>query len=106
MVLNLQAFKGSTYWSWWLSSDFDPGDSPKFDQLPVLHLVFRGFDSFISEFKGFPITSSKEDAQKLVSIANNINESWGDVKLEDINPKLLQHFAFGAKALLNPMAVG
>ena len=28
----------------------------------------------------------------------------GDGKLEDINPKLLRYFAFGSRAVLNPMA--
>ncbi|KAL1177584.1 hypothetical protein V6Z11_A03G041000 [Gossypium hirsutum] len=46
----------------------------------------------------------EEDAQKLASIAANINECLGEGKVEDINPKLLRQFAFGAKAVLNPMA--
>ncbi|KAI4379698.1 hypothetical protein MLD38_005961 [Melastoma candidum] len=37
-----------------------------------------------------------DDAQKLISIANNINKALGDGKLEDINPKLSRYFAFGA----------
>ncbi|CBI15908.3 unnamed protein product, partial [Vitis vinifera] len=40
----------------------------------------------------------------LSDFSNNINEGLGDGKLEDINPKLLRHFAFGARAVLNPMA--
>ncbi|KAJ6777409.1 UBIQUITIN-ACTIVATING ENZYME E1 [Salix koriyanagi] len=52
----------------------------------------------------FPVAGSEEDAQKLVSIASLINENSGDGRVEDINPKLLRHFAFGARAVLNPMA--
>nr|KYP40070.1 Ubiquitin-activating enzyme E1 1 [Cajanus cajan] len=40
----------------------------------------------------------------LSDFSNNINDSLGDGKLEDINPKLLRYFAFGARAVLNPMA--
>ncbi|KAL7001170.1 E1 ubiquitin-activating protein, partial [Sarracenia purpurea var. burkii] len=61
-------------------------------------------DKFISELGRFPIVGSEDDAQKLISIVSEINESLGDGKLDDINPKILQYFAFGARAVLNPMA--
>ncbi|KAK7301694.1 hypothetical protein RJT34_12566 [Clitoria ternatea] len=87
----------------------DPGDYllsdfSKFDRPPILHLAFQALDKFISELYRFPISGSENDAQKLISIASSVNDSLGDGKLEDINPKLLRHFAFGAKAVLNPMA--
>ncbi|CAK7336823.1 unnamed protein product [Dovyalis caffra] len=47
----------------------------------------------------------KEDAKKLVSLVGPINENSGDVRVEDINPKLLWHFPFSAKAILNSMDV-
>ncbi|PON59883.1 Ubiquitin-activating enzyme E [Parasponia andersonii] len=84
--------------------DFLLSDFSKFDRPPLLHLAFQALDKFISDLGRFPVAGSEEDAQKLVSIAGHINENLGDGKLEDINPKLLRHFAFGAKAVLNPMA--
>ena len=84
--------------------DFLLSDFSKFDRPPLLHLAFQALDRFISELKRFPVAGSEEDAQKLISICSSINESMGDGKLEDINPKLLRHFAFGARAVLNPMA--
>ena len=84
--------------------DFLLSDFSKFDRPPLLHLAFQALDKFISELGRFPLAGSEEDAQRLVSIAGNINDSSGDGRLEDINPKLLRHFAFGAKAVLNPMA--
>uniref|UniRef100_A0A5B7BFE5 E1 ubiquitin-activating enzyme n=1 Tax=Davidia involucrata TaxID=16924 RepID=A0A5B7BFE5_DAVIN len=84
--------------------DFLLSDFSKFDRPPLLHLAFQALDKFISEMGCFPTAGSEEDAQKLISIASNINESLGDGKLEDINPKLLRHFASGARAVLNPMA--
>ncbi|VVA16522.1 PREDICTED: ubiquitin-activating enzyme [Prunus dulcis] len=84
--------------------DFLFSDFSKFDRPPLIHLAFQALDKFVSESGCFPIPGSEEDAQKLISIASNINEKLGDGRLEDINPKLLRHFAFGAKAVLNPMA--
>lgn len=84
--------------------DFLLSDFSKFDRPPLLHLAFQALDQFISELGRFPIAGSEEDAQKLVSIAANINENSGEGKLEDINPKLLRQFAFGSRAVLNPMA--
>ncbi|XP_010542669.1 PREDICTED: ubiquitin-activating enzyme E1 1-like [Tarenaya hassleriana] len=87
----------------------DPGefllsDFSKFDRPPLLHLAFQALDRFLSETGRFPVAGSEEDAQKLISITADINDELGDARLEDINPKLLRHFTFGAKAVLNPMA--
>ncbi|MCI90799.1 ubiquitin-activating enzyme E1 1-like, partial [Trifolium medium] len=59
---------------------------------------------FISELGRFPVPGVEDDAQKLITIAKNMNDSSGDNKLNDINPKLLRQFAIGARAVLNPMA--
>lgn len=58
----------------------------------------------MSELGRYPVAGSEEDAQKLITLTANINESLEDGKVEDIDPKLLRHFAFGARAVLNPMA--
>lgn len=84
--------------------DFLLSDFSKFDRPPLLHLAFQALDKFVSELGRFPAAGSEEDAQKLISVATNINESLGDGRVEDINTKLLRHFAFGARAVLNPMA--
>ncbi|XP_031113064.1 ubiquitin-activating enzyme E1 1 [Ipomoea triloba] len=84
--------------------DFLLSDFSKFDRPPLLHLAFQALDKFRSELGRFPIAGSEDDAQKLISIASAMNESSGDAKLEDINPKLLRHLSFGARAVLNPMA--
>ncbi|KAF3502546.1 hypothetical protein F2Q69_00045420 [Brassica cretica] len=87
----------------------DPGefllsDFSKFDRPPLLHLAFQALDRFSSQADRFPFAGSEEDAQKLVEIAIEINESLGDARLEDVNSKLLRHLAFGSRAVLNPMA--
>ncbi|XP_038707355.1 ubiquitin-activating enzyme E1 1-like isoform X1 [Tripterygium wilfordii] len=87
----------------------DPGefllsDFSKFDRPPLLHIAFQALDKFVSEMGRFPVAGSEEDAQKLISLVSNTNGGLGDGKVEDINPKLLRHFAFGARAVLNPMA--
>ncbi|KAL2899318.1 Ubiquitin-activating enzyme E1 2 [Bienertia sinuspersici] len=84
--------------------DFLLSDFSKFDRPPLLHLAFQALDKLVCELGHFPSPGSEEDAQKFISLANNMNEDLGDSKLGDINPKLLRHFAFGARAVLNPMA--
>jgi ubiquitin-activating enzyme E1 len=79
-------------------------DFSKFDRPPLLHLAFQALDKFRAEFLRFPIAGSADDAKKLIECAISINESLGDSKLEEINEKLLQHFASGSRAVLNPMA--
>ncbi|XP_041998124.1 ubiquitin-activating enzyme E1 1-like isoform X1 [Salvia splendens] len=86
------------------AGDFLLSDFSKFDRPPLLHLAFQALDKFVSELGRYPVAGSEEDAQKLISITSNMNESLGDGKLDDINPKLLRHFTFGARAVLNPMA--
>ncbi|KAL8027054.1 hypothetical protein ABFX02_14G070700 [Erythranthe guttata] len=84
--------------------DFLLSDFSKFDRPPLLHLAFQSLDKFVVELGRFPVAGSEDDAQKLISITTDLNESLGEGKLDDINPKLLRHFAFGARAVLNPMA--
>ncbi|EXB37971.1 Ubiquitin-activating enzyme E1 1 [Morus notabilis] len=84
--------------------DFLLSDFSKFDRPSLIHLAFQALDKFTSELGRFPVAGLEEDAQKLISIASDINESLGDRRLDDINTILLRHFAFGAKAVLNPMA--
>lgn len=84
--------------------EFLLSDFSKFDRPPLLHLAFQALDKFKSESGRFPVAGSEDDAQKLISIATTMNESLGDEKLDDLNPKLLRDFAYGARAVLNPMA--
>ncbi|KAG2332948.1 hypothetical protein Bca52824_004128 [Brassica carinata] len=84
--------------------DFLFSDFSKFDRPPLLHLAFQALDRFISEAGRFPVAGSEEDAQQLISIATSINTGQGDLKVENVDHKLLRHFSFGAKAVLNPMA--
>ncbi|CAI9107040.1 OLC1v1006312C2 [Oldenlandia corymbosa var. corymbosa] len=84
--------------------DFLLSDFAKFDRPPLLHLAFLALDKFVAGQGRLPFPGSEEDAQKLISLARDLNETQGAGKLDDINPKLLQHFSFGARAVLNPMA--
>ncbi|XP_042511012.1 ubiquitin-activating enzyme E1 2-like isoform X1 [Macadamia integrifolia] len=84
--------------------DFLLSDFSKFDRPPLLHLAFQALDKFICEVGRFPVSGSEEDARKLISLAVSINEGLEDGKLDEIDQKLLRQFAFGARAVLNPMA--
>lgn len=84
--------------------DFLLSDFSKFDRPPLLHLAFQALDKFISELGRFPVAGSEEDAQKFISFVVSINDSLPDGRLEEINEKILRLFAFGARAVLNPMA--
>ncbi|KAI3921362.1 hypothetical protein MKW92_036436 [Papaver armeniacum] len=55
-------------------------------------------DFLLSDFSKF------DHADKLISVAIAINEASGDARLEEVDKKILRHFAFGARAVLNPMA--
>lgn len=84
--------------------DFLLSDFSKFDRPPVLHLAFQALDKSIQELGRFPVAGSEEDAQKIISLFTNINDNLADERVEEIDHKLLCHFAFGARAVLNPMA--
>lgn len=84
--------------------DFLLSDFSKFDRPPLLHLAFQALDKFILELGRFPVAGSEEDAQKLISLVSDINNSLEDGRIEEIDQKLIQSFAFGARAVLNPMA--
>ncbi|XP_073034407.1 ubiquitin-activating enzyme E1 1-like isoform X2 [Primulina eburnea] len=87
----------------------DPGDYllsdfSKYDRPPLLHLAFQALDKFIVEFGRFPNAGSEQDAKKLIALVVDINNGQSDGRLEEIDHKLLRNFAFGARAVLNPMA--
>lgn len=84
--------------------DFLLSDFSKFDRPPLLHLAFQALDRFVSELGRYPAPGSEEDAQKLISLASNINENSGDTRLDEIDTNVIRHFAFGSRAVLNPMA--
>ncbi|CAL1378654.1 unnamed protein product [Linum trigynum] len=84
--------------------DFLLSDFSKFDRPPLLHLAFLTLDKFVAELGRYPVAGSEDDAQRFLSLFNNINDNAGDGKLEAIDQKVLHHFAFGARAVLNPMA--
>ncbi|KAF9687969.1 hypothetical protein SADUNF_Sadunf02G0148500 [Salix dunnii] len=83
----------------------DPGefllsDFSKCNRPPLLHSAFQALGKFVSGMGRFPVVGSEEDAQKLIYLANHINEN---ARVEDINPKLLRHFAFGPRSVLKPI---
>ncbi|KAK4359233.1 hypothetical protein RND71_021462 [Anisodus tanguticus] len=84
--------------------DFLLSDFSKFDRPPILHLAFQALDRFVSVSGRFPVAGSEEDAQRLISFVTDLNNSLSDGQLDEIDQKLIRNFAFGARAVLNPMA--
>ncbi|XP_078162757.1 ubiquitin-activating enzyme E1 1-like [Carex rostrata] len=85
--------------------EFLLSDFSKFDRPPLLHIAFLALDKFRSEMGRFPVPGSEDDLQKLIDLAAGINQTMGDgSKVEEIDKKLMHHFANGARAVLNPMA--
>lgn len=87
----------------------DPGefllsDFSKFDRPPFLHLLFRALDRFVAESGRYPGPGSEEDARKLGDLVKEMNEELKDGKVDEIDEKIVRSFAFGARAVLNPMA--
>ncbi|KAF3782429.1 Ubiquitin-activating enzyme E1 1, partial [Nymphaea thermarum] len=85
---------------YFLLSDFAKSFRP-----PLLHLAFQALDKFISKTGRLPTAGSDEDSRRLVDMVTAMNEELsGDAKLGEIDANVLQHFACGARAVLNPMA--
>ncbi|MFS7945623.1 putative ubiquitin/SUMO-activating enzyme E1, THIF-type NAD/FAD binding, ubiquitin-activating enzyme [Helianthus anomalus] len=84
----------------------DPGefllsDFSKFDRPLLLHLLFQALDKFVSELQRYPVAGSETDAQKLISLVFSMLK---DGNIDRIDEKIVRNFAFGARAVLNPMA--
>ncbi|KAL6902308.1 hypothetical protein ACP4OV_005184 [Aristida adscensionis] len=85
--------------------NFPLSDCSKFARPPLLHFAFMALDKFRKEFGRFPCSSFGQDVQKFVEFTASINEAATDYKIDDkLDEKLLQLFASGSRAVLNPMA--
>ncbi|KAG0452443.1 hypothetical protein HPP92_025107 [Vanilla planifolia] len=84
--------------------DYLLSDFSKYDRPPLLHLAFQALDKFRHDLGRFPIAGSEDDAQKLKDFVSGLNMNLGEGKIEQIDDKLLHHFASGSRAVLNPMA--
>ncbi|CAD6222332.1 unnamed protein product [Miscanthus lutarioriparius] len=84
--------------------DFLLSDFSKFERSPVLHLAFQALDKFKKEHGRYPTAGCEQDAQTFLKFAADISEASVSPKLENIDEKLLRHFASGSRAVLNPMA--
>ncbi|XP_066400668.1 ubiquitin-activating enzyme E1 3 isoform X1 [Miscanthus floridulus] len=84
--------------------DFLLSDFSKFERSPVLHLAFQALDKFKKEHGRYPTAGCEQDAQTFLKFAADISEASVGPKLENIDEKLLRHFASGSRAVLNPMA--
>ncbi|KAJ0987625.1 hypothetical protein J5N97_005981 [Dioscorea zingiberensis] len=82
-----------------LSSNFN-----KFDRPQLFHLAFQALDKFRNNIGRFPDAGSFEDAEKLISLAVEVDVNIGGGGFAEIDTKLLHQFASGSGAVLNPMA--
>ncbi|XP_020170686.1 ubiquitin-activating enzyme E1 3 [Aegilops tauschii subsp. strangulata] len=79
-------------------------DFSKYQRPPLLHFAFLALDNFRQKFGRFPVAGCDQDARKFVEFTASINEAAIDYKMDELDEKLLQHFASGSRAVLNPMA--
>ncbi|KAJ0987624.1 hypothetical protein J5N97_005980 [Dioscorea zingiberensis] len=84
--------------------EFLPSDLCKFDRPQLFHLAFQALDKFRNDFGRFPASGSLEDAEKLISLAVEVDVNIGGGGFAEIDTKLLHQFASGSGAVLNPMA--
>ncbi|KAJ3682852.1 hypothetical protein LUZ60_013079 [Juncus effusus] len=85
--------------------EFLLSDFSKYERPAVLHLAFKALDKFKTEVGRFPLAGNEQDVQKLIKIAETINETASeDAKVREIEPDVFRKFAFGSRAVLNPMA--
>ncbi|KAF8721402.1 hypothetical protein HU200_023115 [Digitaria exilis] len=71
----------------------------------LLHFAFLALDKFRKELGRFPAVGCGQDARRIVEFTSAFNEATIDYKIEGkLDEKLLQRFASGSRAVLNPMA--
>ena len=92
-------FKLFTNVGGFLLSDFAEFNCPH-----LRHIVFQASNKIIFGISYFPIVGSKDDAQRLASIATNISAGLGDGNVENFKLKFLRHLAFSDRTSLNSMA--
>lgn len=83
----------------------DWSDISKIASLPLMHLAFQALDKYIVDLGRFPIAGCSEDAKRLLDLLIKIQSGLPDGGgVQEIDRELLKTFAFGARAVLSPMA--
>lgn len=85
--------------------EYNEMDFGKFGRSQQLHLGFMALQRFRGENNGnLPRPWNREDAEKFLNIMRNINSSASDnIKLEELDEKVLSKLAFTARGNLAPM---
>lgn len=82
--------------------DFVYSDYAKFDRPMQLHVGFQALHKFAEATGAWPRPMNAEDAGKVLSIASEIAETYGDAKPE-LDEKLINELSFQATGYLSPM---
>ncbi|KAL7090995.1 hypothetical protein ACP275_12G077400 [Erythranthe tilingii] len=83
---------------------YNPGDFSNNGGSLYHHLAFQALDEFIGKLRRLPFSGFEGDAKIIIDIFVDINNRLPVDRRVSINRKLLRDFAFGARAVLSPMA--
>ncbi|KAJ1727979.1 E1 ubiquitin-activating protein [Coemansia biformis] len=82
--------------------EFFYADFAKFDRPPQLHVGFQALHAFAAAHDGrMPRPGNDEDADKVIQLANEINDKWS--QKTELDEKLLRLLAYQATGDLSPM---
>jgi ubiquitin-activating enzyme E1 len=82
--------------------EFLLSDFSKIERSGQLHMGFQALDTFVTKHGNLPRSYSKEDADKLIQLATEINEAAKDKT--ELDNDVLTKLAYTARGELNPMA--
>lgn len=85
-----------------MDPEFVLTDFAKFDRPGQLHLGFQTLHKYVKKYSSLPRPRNKEDADKLVALAKELNGSIC-AKVEELDDKLLTLFAYNARGDFCPM---
>jgi ubiquitin-activating enzyme E1 len=83
--------------------EFMLSDFAKFDRPPVLFLAFKTLAAYLEKHYGkLPPANDKSAAVEFVELATSLDKE-NVLGENNVNVRLLKHFAFGAQSVLSPM---
>eukprot|EP00197_Chlamydomonas_leiostraca_P014632 CAMPEP_0202866272 /NCGR_PEP_ID=MMETSP1391-20130828/7292_1 /ASSEMBLY_ACC=CAM_ASM_000867 /TAXON_ID=1034604 /ORGANISM="Chlamydomonas leiostraca, Strain SAG 11-49" /LENGTH=1026 /DNA_ID=CAMNT_0049546205 /DNA_START=133 /DNA_END=3213 /DNA_ORIENTATION=+ len=84
--------------------EFLMSDYAKFDRPPQLHVGFQALDAFEAEKGHAPRPAHKEDAERVLALARDINAAMPEAARAELNEGVMRALAHCAGGEVNPIA--
>ncbi|EDO33332.1 predicted protein [Nematostella vectensis] len=85
-----------------MEPEFVLTDFAKMERPSQLHLAFTCLSEYLKKHSSYPRPKNKEDAEKFVALAKELNGKLC-AKVDEVDDKLLSQFAFNARGDICPM---